>query len=368
MARVWDTENGKQIVAIKSTKGPFWQGMLDLGGRRVLLTELGGGLSIFDVDTGQKSTVLKGPTQNVIRAVFDRDGKRVLTSAEDVRVSDSATGEELAVLKAPGGASPREAAFDRAERRVVAHYSDGFTQIWDVATGKVTAQIKTDAETSIAPALSADGKRLFTASDNATARLWTVEDAAASVTLKGHTKSVYRAAYSPDGQRAVTTWSDGTARISDVRSGRELVKLEGHATLVTSARFDGSGKRVVTTSLDVRIWDAETGEQIAVLTGHNDRIKSASFDPAGNRVVSRGVGARRRKSGTLTAANFSRRRNIPAGYGARSSRPMAVGSRPRSTARPLSSGMRKASNRLPPSRATHPRFMTHVSTARANAC
>ena len=148
--------------------------------------------------------MLKGPTQNVIHAVFDRDGKRVLTSAEEIRIWDSATGKELAVLKASGGASPREAAFDRAERRVVAHYSDGFTRIWDVATGKVTAQIKTDAETSVAPALSSDGKRLFTASDNATARIWTVEDAAAVVTLKGHTESIRRAAYSPDGQRAVT--------------------------------------------------------------------------------------------------------------------------------------------------------------------
>jgi WD40 repeat protein len=305
VARVWDTENGKQIVAIKSRRDLLRQGMLDADGRRGLLTELGGNPRIFDVDTGQEFAVLNGPTQNVRHAVFDRAGKRVLTSAEDIRIWDSATGQELAVLKAPAGAFPREAAFDRAERRVVAHYSDGFTRIWDVATGKVTAQIKTDAETGVAPALSADGKRLFTASDNTTARLWTVEDAAAIVTLKGHTQSIYRAAFSPDGQRAVTASSDGTARIWDVRSGRELVKLEGHATPVTSARFDGSGKRVVTTSLDVRIWDTETGQQIAVLTGHEGRIESASFDPAGNRVVSAGFDQTARiwdvKSGKLLA-------------------------------------------------------------------
>jgi WD40 repeat protein len=303
--RVWDAETGRQIATFKPTKQLFWTGMLDPEGRRIVLTEVGDYPRIFDVDTGQEVAVLKGSTPGGTHAVFDRDGRRVLTSGDDIRIWDAATGRELTVLKAPGSPSAQEAAFDREEAHVVANYGDGFTRVWDLATGTITAEIKTDPDTVVPAALSADGKRLATASTDATARIWAVEDAAVVTALKGHSGTVYRAAYSPDGERVVTASFDATARIWDVHSGRELLKLEGHGSPVLSARFDATGKHVVTTSRDVRIWDAETGKSIAVLKGHEGRIETAAFDPAGKRVVSAGFDSTARiwdvQSGKLLA-------------------------------------------------------------------
>jgi hypothetical protein len=65
-------------------------------------------------------------------------------------------------------------------------------------------------------AFSPDGKRIVTASEDATARVWDATIGKAIGELRGHEGRVMSAAFSPDGTRVVTASEDGTARIWDV--------------------------------------------------------------------------------------------------------------------------------------------------------
>jgi TIR domain-containing protein/WD40 domain-containing protein len=56
---------------------------------------------IWDVENGNEILVLKGHTDRVLNAAFSGDGKRVLTASEDktARIWDAESGKEIAVLK-----------------------------------------------------------------------------------------------------------------------------------------------------------------------------------------------------------------------------------------------------------------------------
>ena len=87
-------------------------------------------------------------------------------------------------------------------------------------------------------------------------------------------------AVTPDGSRIVTGSEDNTARIWDAASGRELAQLTGHEGGVRSVAVTPDGSRIVTGSEDstVRIWDAASGRELAQLTGHDGRCHKRGGD------------------------------------------------------------------------------------------
>ncbi len=78
----------------------------------------------------------------------------------------------------------------------------------------------------------------------------------------GHTEYINRLAVSADGARFVTASDDKTVRVWELATGRSLV-LAGHGDEVWNAQFSASGAEVATLSKDgtLRTWDASTGAQ-----------------------------------------------------------------------------------------------------------
>jgi WD40 repeat protein len=64
-------------------------------------------------------------------------------------------------------------------------------------------------------------------------------------------------AISPDGRRVVSGSNDQTVKVWDAASGRDELTVTGHADAVTGVAFGGDGRKVVSGSRDgtVRVWD-----------------------------------------------------------------------------------------------------------------
>jgi WD40 repeat protein len=62
-------------------------------------------------------------------------------------------------------------------------------------------------------AVSPDGRRLLSGSDDKTVCLWDVQDGRKQYCLEGHEEAVKSVAFAPDGQRALSGSADTTVRL-----------------------------------------------------------------------------------------------------------------------------------------------------------
>jgi len=115
--------------------------------------------------------------------------------------------------------------------------------------------------------VSADGKRILSASDDGTLRLWDLATGAELEQFVGHSDRVHAAAFLPDGQHVVSGSWDRTVRIWDINSGKEIKRLHGHHGPVERLAVLPDGNRVASASWDktVIIWNVERGEKLSTL-------------------------------------------------------------------------------------------------------
>ena len=155
-------------------------------------------------------------------------------------------------------------------RRIVTDSDDKTARVWDAKTFAELATLKGHTGLVSSVALSSDGSHIVTGSSDKTARVWDAKTFAELATLKGHEQAVSSVAVSPDGSRIFTGSDDMTARVWDAETFTNLATLEGHTERITSVAVSPDGSRIVTGSDDntARVWDARTGHPLAVLTGH----------------------------------------------------------------------------------------------------
>src|SRR5205823_5409322 len=98
-----------------------------------------------------------------------------------------------------------------------------------------------------------------------TLEVWDLDAGRALRTLQGHSWSVYGVAVTPDGKRAVSASEDKMLKVWDLETGRALRTLEGHSADVWGVGVTTNGKRAVSASGDktLKVWDLDTGLLIA---------------------------------------------------------------------------------------------------------
>jgi WD40 repeat protein len=87
-------------------------------------------------------------------------------------------------------------------------------------------------------------------------------------TLVGHSIWVLGLAVTPDGRRAVSASDDWTLKVWDLESGREVKTLQGHSDRVFGVAVTTDGRRAVSASDDktLKVWDLESGTEVAAFT------------------------------------------------------------------------------------------------------
>jgi WD40 repeat protein len=147
-------------------------------------------------------------------------------------------------------------------------------------TGKQTGEDWRDGNSAVwTIALSPDGKKVVSGSDDGGVRLWDIDTGKVIAKWMVHTKKVESVCWSQDGQRVVSGSSDGTARVWDVEKGVTILDpIEtGHeqvhaivyspdTTLIATGGHEGLSTPDSIKS-QVKIWDAKTGKLVVTLKG-----------------------------------------------------------------------------------------------------
>ncbi len=137
-------------------------------------------------------------------------------------------------------------------------------------------------------AISRDGSRLLSGSEDSTVRLWETATGRELLCLK-LTFQVSSAIFSPDEHRvAVAGGWENLIRMYDLARTTCLMSWLGHKSLVTGLAWSADGRTVWSASWDqtVRGWDASTGLEIHRLEGHTDYVDCVAVSPDGQWVAS----------------------------------------------------------------------------------
>ncbi|HKI32854.1 MAG TPA: WD40 repeat domain-containing protein [Gemmataceae bacterium] len=165
----------------------------------------------------------------------------------------------------------------------------GEVVLWDVETRKEQKVLRGHTHAVNEVAVSPDGKRVASASYDATARVWDVASGKELFTLKGHGGTVYVVAFDPSGKLLATGGNDHKVILWDTRTGKELHTLASPSGTIYGAAFSHDGKRVATSGDDgvVRVWDVSTGKELLTLKAHTRSLSGAAFSPD-DRVIASG--------------------------------------------------------------------------------
>eukprot|EP00913_Durusdinium_trenchii_P023358 g21936.t1 len=166
--------------------------------------------------------------------------------------------------------------------KVAAVGSRSVVKLFDLATKKLTASLKTRPGYIRALAFSSDGTRLAVGGYQSL-RMWDVKSRKPILEFDGHTGFVTGASFSPDGKRLATSSTDESARVWDVKTGKQVFLLGQHEYPVNGIAYSPDGKWIATAAGDqyrvnrpgiVKVWHAATGKEKTWVTKSKDGTES----------------------------------------------------------------------------------------------
>jgi hypothetical protein len=243
--KVWDAATGQEKLTLGRHNSTVRSVAISSDGRRIVSGDIYGTVKVWDAATGQLRINLVGPRRAVLFVAISSDGQRVVSGGSYVF----------------GGLDDHR-------------YPPGTLNVWNAATGVLKHTLKNHNGSLTSLAMSNDGRRIVSGSAEDwdvtrsvwrrnTVKVWDAGTGQKILTLEGHSGRVSSVAISSDGRRMVSGSDDGAIRVWDVATGQEIHTFEGNRGPVSSVAISSKGRWVVSVVgyTNIKVWDAATGRE-----------------------------------------------------------------------------------------------------------
>jgi WD40 repeat protein len=253
-----------------------------------------GQVKVWDFQDGREVLTLKGHPGPVVGVAFAPDGKRLFSADAlgNVKFWDAAargTAEALSTRQL----SPFPLGPLAAGKRLFVGSPAGTLYVMNPATGGLVRTQRT-AGRIFALAATRDGDRVATAEQDKAVHVRDFSPRQPFRAFEAHAGTVTCLAFSADGGLLATAGRDCQVRLWDPRTAREVHLLGGLARPVREVAFSPDGKRLVTVgrpsdgadrAIEVALWDTATGKKIGEVPGRSGEFATAGFGPDGKRLL-----------------------------------------------------------------------------------
>jgi WD40 repeat protein len=170
---------------------------------------------------------------------------------------------------------------------------DGSLHVWDLQSGKQIGNDWRDEETEVNTiALSLDGKKVASGSNDGVLRLWDVDTGKVIAKWTGHKGKISSVCWNRGGQVVSGSYDDGTVKVWDVESRKTTLAIEtglsGAGAVIYSpdTTMIATGGHKKGSEEYIKIWDVKTGKLIANLKGHTNDVYCLAWTADGKTLIS----------------------------------------------------------------------------------
>jgi WD40 repeat protein len=276
-ARIWDLKSGRELARLEPDKSPLSNSVYSPDERFVLTATQNGLATLWQA--GKRVKDFKSNDSELFSAAFSPKGEKIVTASDNhARIWDIESGKLLAALDGHTGAC-RTAAFS-SDGRWVLTAGDTTVRVWDSTTGASIRMHDVHARVLAAEVDPQGHHVLIVAQRKPFAYLWDLETdkvlelsgaAAGSPEDGAHTEQVTRAVFTADGRRIVTASKDASVRVWDTQT-RAPIDVLRHPKAVSYMAVSPDMRWIATMSWDgtTRLWRNFVSTQAFVAEAENE--------------------------------------------------------------------------------------------------
>jgi WD40 repeat protein len=281
MAKVWNTHDGRPVLAPMRTGTQLENGIFTPDGKRILTMDIDGKVGLWNAATGEGLATL--PTSAYWGALdVSRDSRQVLAGVpKGVQLFDTTDGKEIGPV-IPFSSKVDFLVFSPDGRSAIAGETRTDASLLELPSGRVLHKLPgTHGLRRVC--FSADGRRFLTMTWRDVG-LWDTANGQLIRPVIQPGGDLHDCRFSPDERRfSVASWS-GFARVYDAGTGLPVSLPMRHPNSVTCSAFSSDGRFVATVSRDgtARIWNAATGDPVSPPLPHAGIVLAGVFSPDTN--------------------------------------------------------------------------------------